>query len=121
MLATVASSSSIKTVLELLLLSIITAQDWLMADWNKAWASQKFHVIEEILNDPMCHRKYILILGLSSQHAVQNGLKNIFIGSLFYFKIVFTTTQNPQTLSVYRIPLTLENRIPLDLTIPQHF
>ena len=77
MLAPNASSPSIKTSV-LLLLSITTAQEWLMVDGNKAQASQKLHAIEETLHDPMCHRMYILTLGLYPHHAIENGLKKIF-------------------------------------------
>lgn len=61
-----------------LLLSITTVQEWLMVDGNKAQAAQKLHAVEETLNDPMCHRTYILTLGLYPHHAIENGLKKIF-------------------------------------------
>lgn len=100
MLATDAPSLSTKTTSVLLLLSITVAQERLMGDGNQAQASPQAHT-EETLGDPACHRTHLLTLGLYPHYAIENGLKNVFIGSLF-FKLILLSH------SILRLHLSLE-------------
>ena len=84
MLATDAPSPSTKTTSVLLLLSITAVQESLMVDGNQAQASQQVHIVEETLSDPVCHTTDLLTLGLYPPYEIENGLKNVFIGSLFF-------------------------------------
>lgn len=55
-----------------------------MVDGNQAQASQQVHTVEETLSDPVCHRTDLLTLGLYPPYEIENNLKNVFIGSLFF-------------------------------------